>query len=209
MLKEEKFKDPQQADKELSKAGGVLDIGAGDNPHPAATVATDDTLYYPKASPPQPITVVIDKTARSIDAEDSLPLKLTRDTKLRLYWVGAARDLPDSWDNKFRAVISRNALGTVIGPAGFREAYSVLQKNGKLYILTGLIELSEISKVKNWIRQAGFTDVSSQYVPETDGIAFKAIKTRVGRGKLKGKVSKSKRGRRGKVSTTLGMIRWK
>jgi hypothetical protein len=115
------------------RVGGTLDIGAGDLPYADASVAVDDVIpARPRNKPKRPITVVVSNPGAQ--QMRGLPLKLSPSSKLRLYWVGDAKNLPDDWNGKFSNVKSRNAQGA-LESSRFREPYAVLKKGGQIYVL--------------------------------------------------------------------------
>ena len=186
-----------------TKIGGTLDIGAGDQPYADATVATDISLpAKPKIKPKRPIRVISSSTA---EEPYSFPLKLPKSSKLRLYWAGDAKDLPDEWNGKFATVKSRNAL-LALERSHFREPYAVLKTGGKIYVLANAgaaeipaniktpkqlneymrspayeaaeraVEKQHIKSVSRQMRQAGFRDI---HVSQGKEITFRASKPRI------------------------------
>ena len=159
------------------KIRGTLEIGAGTDPYADTTVAVDEfepmkPKRIPKGVGPIRMLVTesaIDRSSRGMHGErvdKYYRLNLEDDSRLRLYWVGNAADLPDEWNGKFSEVKSRNALGA-LEQSKFKEPYAVLKRGGKIYFLAngpgGMLgegtQQDHINHVVSMLKKAGFVDV--------------------------------------------------
>jgi len=148
---------------EKGDIGGTLDIGAGENPIPQARVATD--LYTPTRPKKIPfnrkIKVIVDKTAGPAIGS---PLRLTKSHKLRVFWAGNAKDLPDQWEGKFDKVYSQSSVGiyrALSTPRMGKELASMLKQGGKVEIVANSgyakgEEEKHINKVVTMLEAGGF-----------------------------------------------------
>lgn len=157
---------------EEPKVSGTLDIGAGDRPIPQATVAADINIpTKPKRKPfKRKIKVIVDKTA---EGALGLPLKLQKSSRLRIYWAGDAKDLPDEWEGQFSTVYSNSAVG-VFGelstkPMG-KELASMLKASGKVKIIANADAARtqkgqdrnnerQIKRVRQMLKAGGFKNI--------------------------------------------------
>ena len=105
-------------------------------------------------------------------------LSLPESSQLRLYYVGRADELPDTWDGMFGEVKSRNAAfadPNASNPKVAREMFAVLKKGGRVYILANSGddpgtpgEKRHIDRVKGLLTKAGFKDVELTRSGEKD-----------------------------------------